>query len=100
VSATLRAFAIIGGVLLVGFGFFPLFVYVFGAPIDPLRAFLVWLVLVLVLVTIAVLVVGINLAVRRRRRGLNPVPVDAATLGAIVLLGVLAVVFLFPLTER
>jgi uncharacterized membrane protein len=98
VSATLRAFAIIGGVLLVGFGFFPLFVYVFGAPIDPLRAFLVWLVLVLV--TIAVLVVGINLAVRRRRRGLNPVPVDAATLGAIVLLGVLAVVFLFPLTER
>jgi uncharacterized membrane protein len=98
VSATLRAFAIIGGVLLVGFGFFPLFVYVFGAPIDPLRAFLVWLVLVLV--TIAVLVVGINLAVRRRRRGSNPVPVDAATLGAIVLLGVLAVVFLFPLTER
>lgn len=97
-SATLRAFAIVGGVLLVGFGFFPLFVYVFGAPIDPLRAFLVWLGLVLV--TIAVLVVGITLAVRRRRRGLNPVPVDAATLGAIVLIGVLAVVFLFPLTER
>ncbi len=66
-SAASRAFAIVGGVLLV---------------------------------TTAVPIGGIDRAVRRRTRRGNPLPFDAATLGAAVLLGVLAVLFVFSLSQR
>jgi len=98
VSATFRLLAVLGGILLLGVGGMPLFLAVFGAPVDPLKA-LVFGFATAVL-TIAVVGGGIALARRARRSGRSPVPFDAAAFGVCMILIVLGFVVGGPLTTR